>query len=420
MAAALRPLLLRDQSSLWIGWNGLQRQLSEQERKQAAWPDRLVPLSLPANKYRAYYERVANGSLWPILHGFQPRSMYAPKDWAHALTVVQLFADKVQEVVQKSDIIWIHDFHLLMLPHFLRLRGIKNRIGFFLHTPFYGYDTFRLLPDACAMLRSLLTADVCGLQSPRDLANLRICLKQFGLSLADTQTVIDPVGIDYNLFAGASQSSEVKAHAASLKRLQNKRVILSVSRMDYTKGILEQLAAAEQFLRSCDTPSEWLFKLVAAPSRESMAEYRDMRRKVEQTVAGINKRLGNRTWRPIEYEHRDVPFDELAAWYGVADIMLVTPLIDGMNLVAKEFVAVNGNRDGALILSRTAGAAFQMSDAIQVDPANITELVTALTAAAAMPAAERRRRAELLRQGVQKYDAYHWANTFINALLYSK
>ena len=379
-------------------------------------PGQLKPLSLSKKAYKSYYGNFANGSLWPVFHGLQPRRVFDEEDWQIALGVVQQFADKIIELAEPDDYIWIHDFHLIMLPKLLREAGLRNRIGFFLHTPFSQPEVFQSLPHSREMIDSLRAADVCGFQTSNDAEGYSKSKEALGIKdekRAPQLIGVYPVGIDYASYATAFQRDAVRKHSARIADLYgDKTIILSISRLDYTKGIVEQLRAVEEFLMQADNPRSYLYKLIVAPSRESLTEYQQLSQEIQATVTEINNRLASPGWVPIDYDNRAVPTDEVVAWFAKADVMLVTPQIDGMNLVAKEYIAAKIDNHGLLILSNSAGAAHQLKQALLVDPNNHSEIVSALRQANTMPQHERRKRFLAMRQNVRSEDAYFWGNKF--------
>lgn len=409
MAAALAPVL-SNPSTIWVGYAGSAQLPSPQRLTKLGMPNQLHPLAIPDELYARYYLGVANGSLWPICHGMRPRRMHDQEDWQAYTAVNTQFADAIASVAGPNDVIWIHDFHLFLLPKLLRKRGIHNRIGHFLHVPFPSPSTFSHLPHYQEILDSLCTADLCGVQTARDVRHLRSCLKTFAANKSMHPHIqAFPVGIDYTKYNTAPNLPAVRKQTQMLRRrLAGRKVIFSLSRLDYTKGILEQLDAIEQLLMS---GREVVYKLVVAPSREDLGEYRQLKQSIDERVAQINEHFTGST-ATLDYEYRNMGFEELASWYCCADVMLVTPLIDGMNLVAKEYIATRPNNDGVLVLSKTAGAAGQLKDALLVNPRDTAAVTRALQQALAMPGSERHQRNLALRKNVEIEDAYHWAQSF--------
>jgi trehalose-6-phosphate synthase len=301
------------------------------------------------------------------------------------------------------------------LPGILRRMGLRNRVGFFLHIPFPEPDQFRRLPDHREMAESLLSSDVLGFQTERDVERFERYAAEEELDVGQTRVRAFPIGIDYEMYAEAPEQPAARKKLAEIeRRYPGKQVVFSVSRLDYTKGILEQLAAVDALLKA-RPQRDWVYKLVVAPSREDLDEYQAVKRQAAALAAEINRRHGTADWQPVEYEYRGFDLDELAAWYRRADVMLVTPLIDGMNLIAKEYVAAHDG-GGVLVLGREAGAAQQMTEALLVDPKQAEATAATIGRALDMPGEERRRRMRALRDGVRRDDVRGWADSFLQAL----
>lgn len=416
MAAALRGVT-RGANTIWLGYPGIDLPISEEQLQASGLPKNALPLHIPADDYDDYYYGVSNGSIWPIFHGFAPRKLYAHKQWKTFLRVTERFADRLQELVKPNDIIWIHDYQLCMLPAVLRKRGIQNKIGFFLHIPFPDAKTLQMIPHYRDILSSLSETNVTGFQARRDVANFKAAL--VAANMPKTKAVIKafPVGIDYEMYAAAHKKAEVRRNARAIfTRLKDKTVIFSISRLDYTKGILQQLTGFEKMLKRVDDPQKYVYQLTVAPSRENLGEYEDTRKQIEKMAASINKRWATANWKPIEYVYRNFPLEEVTAWYLRADVMLVAPLQDGMNLIAKEYVAVRPEDDGILVLSNRAGAAEQMRSAIQCDPRDTDAVAEALHRAVHMTLAQKKRAMSALRKLVREQSSATWAANFLQTL----
>jgi trehalose 6-phosphate synthase/phosphatase len=403
---------------LWIGWTGLERQLSKEELAQLDLPEHLIPVTIPPQLFDSYYNRLANGILWPILHGLLPTGLSQAADWKATRNVTTRFAQTIRRNMTPQDLIWIHDYHLGMLPQELRRLGINNRVGFFLHTPFPPAETFMKWRHKKSLLGSLAQVDVLGFQTERDVANFKDCLKVAGVKMRRGAIVkAFPIGVDYKAFRTAIKMSAVTNYLNGLRKLVvGERVILSVSRLDYTKGIIEQLRAVESILQLY-RPGKLIYKLIVAPSRESVEGYMALRDEIEATVKDINKNYAKIYHvKPIRYEYRSYSFDELNAWYRVADVLLATPKADGMNLIVKEYIAAHEGYDGSVVLSKTMGAAAQLSAAIQVETLSVPDIALGLVTALTMSGAEKRRRWQELRKNVKQEDVFWWAESFITVL----
>lgn len=403
---------------VWIGWPGIKKRLSQKQLKNLSWPDTLVPITISARLLKRYYDRLSNGTLWPIMHGIKPARLSEKADWDAMLEVTTRFSDAIRGTIEPKDVIWVHDYHLVLLPKLLRDEGVANRMGFFLHTPFPPAKTLLKWRHYRRMLQSLSQVDVLGFQTQRDVDNFRECLGAAGMQMKQGSVVrAFPIGIDYAAYRAALKARAVRMYLRKLhKTLTGKKIILSVSRLDYTKGIIEQLWAVEKVIEAYG-PKKAIYKLVVAPSRETVDEYQKLKTDIDETVDAINKRFQKRYGvEPIEFTYRSHGFEELSAWYQTADILLVTPKIDGMNLVVKEYIAARDDERGAIVLSETIGAAFQLHDAVLVDPLDIDEIAKGLKYALTMPALERVRRWRKLRQNVQKEDVFWWTKEFLGAL----
>lgn len=403
---------------LWIGWPGIKKKLTQAQLRDLSFPDTLIPIAISAQLLKRYYDRLANGTLWPIMHGIKPTKLSQKADWDATFEVTRRFSEAIQQNTTDDDVIWVHDYHLVLLPKMLRDSGVENRLGFFLHTPFPPTKTLLKWKHYHRMLESLSQVDVLGFQTERDVENFREGLAAAKLQMRNGAVVqAFPIGIDYKAYHAAVKVPAVGMYLRKLKKtVTGKKVILSVSRLDYTKGIIEQLWAVEKVLEQYG-PGKAVYKLVVAPSRETVDEYQKLKRDIDETVAIINTRLQKKYGvAPVEFAYRSHGFNELNAWYRTADVLLVTPRIDGMNLVVKEYIAARDDERGAIVLSETIGAAFQLQDAILVDPMDIPAISEGLAYALKMPALERIRRWRALRKNVRRENVFWWTKEFLSAL----
>lgn len=398
LATALSSLF-ENQESLWVGWTGLRRHLKPAELTELNLPDTIVPINLTDAEITHYYDRYSNGVLWPLLHEFQPSITLTKSDITSVRGVLKQFADVVAEVVRPDDIIWVHDYHLLLLPGMLRERGLKNRIGFFLHTPV----PVARLKDAIPLLKesidSLKTTDILGVQVERD---VRAAYK-FGLTAKSYPIVVDFARID-----SLGSSEDIRRAGEELRQqYKGKQIITSLSRLDYSKGILTQLDAIDLL---ADTRNNFIYRLNIAPSRESVLEYRELYEAITERVSEINKRH-----RVIDYTYQNMNEHEVTALLNATDIQLNIPIKDGMNLVAKEHIAAR-RTPGVIVLSTEAGAADQLKDALLVPPNDPEAAARALNQALDMKNAEKARRWHKLRGNVKYDDIYRWHEAFITDL----
>ena len=367
---------------LWIGWSGAGDDLSpeqreELERQLAA--QRLVGVPLANDLVSRYYEGYSNGVLWPLFHYLLDQVPLQASDWDAYVEANALFADVVAEQDQPGDLIWVHDYQLLLLPGLLRRRLPDARIGFFLHIPFPSEELFRTLPARRQLLEGMLGADLVGFHTPTSLRHCAIALTDIlGLTVdidrvqlpgREVRLGVFPMGVDAALFQGLARDPAVEAEAEALRGDGSVRLLVGVDRLDYTKGIPRRLLAFERMLELHPEVREKVRLVqVAVPSRTGVEAYQDFRSLVDGLVGRINSVFGTPRWVPVHYIFRGLSPPDLVALYRAADVMLVTPLRDGMNLVAKEFVASRADGDGVLVLSEFAGASWELPEALQVNP----------------------------------------------------
>lgn len=416
----------------WVGWPGDTTGLS-QARKEAAFLElthrRVLPVELSRTEVERYYEGFSNGVLWPLFHYLLDKvRLDADRDWEAYRTVNERFAEAVLREAEDGDTVWVHDYQLMLLPSLLRERRPGLRIGFFLHIPFPAAEVFRILPWREQVLGGLLGADLVGFHTQAYRAHFATAAAQVlgadvvqgGLRYGGrfVRTGAFGIGIDAEAFRAAAASPGVQARVEQLRRDAGDRaLVLGIDRLDYTKGIPRRLLAVERLLeRHPEMKERVLFLQVAVPSRERVDAYAQYRRTVDELVGRINGAHGSPTRLPVHLLHQGVPFEELVALYRAADVMLVTPLRDGMNLVAKEFCATRVEDDGVLVLSEFAGAAVSLREAVLVNPYDIGAMAEAIHRALCMPASERGTRMRALRRRVGGQDVHRWAAAFLEAL----
>ncbi|HZA98773.1 MAG TPA: bifunctional alpha,alpha-trehalose-phosphate synthase (UDP-forming)/trehalose-phosphatase [Gemmatimonadales bacterium] len=425
----LRP---HEQSGgLWIGWPGTNDdEISEEQRSalnQQLADLRLVSVPLTADQVARYYEGFSNGVLWPLFHYLLDQVPLHVRDWGPYREVNQKFADVVAEHYQPGDLIWVHDYQLLLLPELLRRRLPEARIGFFLHIPFPAEELFRTLPERDRVLRGLLGANLVGFHTPAYLRHfaasliqvlgLTVDIDRVQLSDREVRLGVFPMGVDAAAFSALAEAPEVEAEVKALKEDGSVKLLVGVDRLDYTKGIPRRLLAYERLLESHPELRERVRLVqVAVPSRTNVEAYQEFRSVVDGLVGRINGAFGTPRWVPVHYIYRGLSEPELVALYRAADVMLVTPLRDGMNLVAKEFVASRTDGDGVLVLSEFAGASWELPEAIQVNPYDVEAIGESYYRALSMDEEERRTRLAPLRNRVATYDVHHWASTFLHQL----
>jgi trehalose 6-phosphate synthase/phosphatase len=424
----LRP---HEQSAgLWVGWSGAPEELTLEQRTeldQQLAAMRLVAVPLTADQVARYYEGFSNGVLWPLFHYLLDQVPLHVRDWEPYAEVNQQFADVVAQHYQPGDLVWVHDYQLLLLPELLRQRLPDARIGFFLHIPFPSEELFRTLPERDRLLRGVLGADLVGFHTPAYLRHFATSLTQIlGLTIEiDRVQVVDrevrlgvfPMGIDADTFAGLARQPEVQAEARALRGDGSVKLLVGVDRLDYTKGIPRRLLAYERMLQiHPDLRERVRLVQVAVPSRTGVEAYQEFRSLVDGLVGRINGDFGTPRWVPVHYIYRSLAEAELVALYRAADVMLVTPLRDGMNLVAKEFVASRIDGDGVLVLSEFAGASWELPEAVPVNPYDVEGAAESYYRALTMEPKERRARLGPLRDRVETYDVHRWAATFLEQL----
>ncbi|MEW6324251.1 MAG: bifunctional alpha,alpha-trehalose-phosphate synthase (UDP-forming)/trehalose-phosphatase [Nitrospirota bacterium] len=422
----------REREYLWIGWPG--GTVSETRRDEltvkALEQFHSHPVFLSQEEMDAFYLGFCNKTLWPLFHYFPSYCSYQEEFWQQYLRVNEMFSQAVTEILKPDDIVWVHDYHLMLLPKLLRVQAPDTPIGFFLHTPFPSFELFRLLPGSWRrdILEGLLGADLNGFHTYDDAQHfLQSVLRILGYEhqmgqITTPERIVKagafPISIDFTKFSEAVDAPEVQREREELKQsLPRARIILSVDRLDYSKGILNRLQGFERLLETHPSLRERVvIIMVVVPSRIGVHQYDLMKKQIEELVGKINGRFGNVGWTPIVYQYRSLSFAPLVALYGLSDVALVTPLRDGMNLVAKEYVASRHDRTGVLILSEMSGAAKELGEAIIINPNNIEEIAEALREALEMAPEEQRRRNAIMQDRLRRYDVVRWADDFVQEL----
>lgn len=434
LVSALDPLLRRT-GGTWVAWD-------DEFRKGDALGSRVkVPLQQPKYVFKRlqlserdvklFYQGFSNRALWPLSHYFLDRCEFDIDQFEHYRKVNDLFANAANEESEEGDTIFVQDYHLSLVPSTLRRLGTKARIAFFWHIPFPPWDVFRILPWRERIMRGLLDADLIGFHTRSYVRHFATsAAKLFGAKWdesTETLYVGDrslrvracPLGIEFDEYERLALLPETQKRAATIRRkLGTPIIILGADRVDYSKGILERMAGIQRFLELYPQyRGEISFVQIAVPSRTEVPEYRTIMRAIDETVGRINGRFSEEGWTPIHYYSRAFPRQRLAAYYLSADIALLTPLRDGLNLIAKEYVACKPDGNGTLILSEFAGAAEEMEDALIVNPYNVDEVAQKLKIAAEMSSEERRRRMHLLREHASAHDINWWRDEFLGEFL---
>ena len=437
LVTALRPLL-KDSAGVWLGWTGTDFSPEIEgvlDRYSGRSNFALKAVFMTPEERSRFYCGFSNEVLWPLFHDLQSRCNFDPCYWDTYLTVNRRFAEKTVGEARRGDLIWIHDYHLMSVASSLREFGIKQQLSYFHHIPFPNPDIFEKLPWREEILTALLDFDVVGFQTRHDRRNFVACVRRFVnrcniKSLGDYQLIEEPgrttligtfpISIDFEEFAGGAATDAVGARAAEVvDGLGGCHIILGVDRLDYTKGIPEKLAAFRHLLAFHPELHRKVTLLqVVVPSREDIPKYRELKAEIQRTVSEINGHFGEPTWVPVHYIHRSLDRHELLACYRAADIALITPLKDGMNLVCKEYCAARVNGDGVLILSEFAGAAFQLRrGALLVNPYHTRAVAEAIHRACEMPEAEQYQRMRGLRAGIRRENIFRWRDDFCQSRL---
>ncbi|MVN76602.1 bifunctional alpha,alpha-trehalose-phosphate synthase (UDP-forming)/trehalose-phosphatase [Hymenobacter sp. HMF4947] len=426
--------IYRRGDNLWIGWPGLfvQDEAEEAHISQELRADNMAPVFLTESEIHDFYEGFSNGTLWPTFHYFSDLATYEQSHWEAYVAVNQKFCEAVLAQAGPDDTIWVHDYQLLLLPEMLRRARPEAAIGFFLHIPFPSQELIRVLPWRTELLEGMLGADLIGFHTFGYLRHFLSAVShllgwpaQNGQIETPTRTIrVDafPMGIDYERYAKAATSEAALAHMAEYREaLRDTRVILSIDRLDYTKGIAQRLRAFDLLLQRYP---EWRGQvsliMLVVPSRDQVAQYASLKEEIDELVGRINAQYRTISWNPILYFYRSLPLEELVSLYSLAEVALVTPMRDGMNLVAKEFVASKVDKKGVLILSERAGAARELSDAIIINPTDMGQLAESMHEALVMPEEEQITRMTAMQALVRRYNVFSWSRLFINQLAYTK
>ena len=420
------------QESLWVGWTGYGVQDMPKSIRGRAFEllsqERCYPVFLSPYEISHYYGGFCNNIIWPLFHYFSIYAKYDQSYWNIYRKVNEKFLEAVMKVAKPDDIFWVHDYHLMLLPKMIRERLPNAKIGFFLHIPFPSYEIFRLLPWRSETLSGILGADLVGfhtydyvrhfLSSVRRILGYEHTLSEIQTGERLVKVDLFPMGIDYNRFFNAAASKTVQREVKRIRnRMGSQKIILSSDRLDYTKGIPLRLEAFDALL---STKKNYRGKvsmvLVTVPSRGTVSQYQTLKKRIDELVGRINGKHGTTDWIPVHYFSRFLPFKMLVAWYSMADLGLVTPLRDGMNLMAKEFVASKVNGKGTLILSEMTGAAQELGEALIVNPNNQEEIINAIDRALSMSTEEQQKANRSMQKRLKRYDIHRWVADFLNSL----
>jgi alpha,alpha-trehalose-phosphate synthase [UDP-forming] len=432
LVTAVAPIL-REQAGIWIGWPGCPEEEGLDKQLLIANQNTdytLKPVMLNEDEIDGYYHGFSNETIWPLFHDFHSRCNFAPQYWITYQQVNKKFAQVIAESTSIEDFVWVHDYHLLLVAEALRVMAAERQIGFFLHIPFPPLDIFKKIPWRRQILKALLEYDIIGFQTMRDRNNFIYCVEAIirGWSVDARRQLskiirpervnyigVFPISIDFKTFARLATENTIRKRASQIREsLPNGKIILGVDRMDYSKGIPLRLRAYSNALERFEELHGVVTLIqISAPSRENVPEYQRLRAEVEGLVGEINGKFGKPGWTPVQYMYRSVERDELIAYYCAADVALVTPLKDGMNLIAKEYCAANVDCNGVLILSEFAGAASQLQkNALVVNPYDIEDVAGAIHRACNMSADEKKVRMRRLRNSIKRRDIFWWLALF--------
>jgi trehalose 6-phosphate synthase/phosphatase len=432
---------IRDDNSVWIGWSGVKSDeftaKSNNQIKKILKNQNLIQVELNSFEIDNYYYGLSNKSLWPLFHYFIDYSKFNDNHWDTYFQVNKKFCDVVVSNIEKNGTVWVHDYQLMLLPKMIRDLRPDLSIGFFLHIPFPSYEIFRIFPRRKELLEGILGADLVGfhtynyerhfLSSIKRILRKEVNFNRISHDSREIAVNTFPMGIDYEKFHNAAKTHErlKKSQESNLKKQldlhkkssQKGKLILSIDRLDYTKGIINRVKAFEIFLEKYP---QYLGKvrlvMLTVPSRSDVSDYKNLKKETDELVGRINGKFATVNWTPIWYYYRAMNFDDLIDLYMNSDIAMITPLRDGMNLVAKEFVSTRVNLDGVLILSEMAGASIELFDSILVNPFDLDQMSESILKALEMPPHEQKRRMLTMQKRLSRYTVQRWAKDFIDSL----
>lgn len=420
-----------DMEKHWIGWPGTIADSPEEALliKNHLEQYKFHPVFLTSDQIQNHYEGYSNSTLWPLCHYFNTFIDYNTDFWNGYKEVNQIFCDNALNFIEPGDIVWVQDYQLMLLPQMLRDSGIDMNIGYFHHIPFPTYELIRVLPHRAELVSGLLGADLIGFHTHDYMRHfVSACERILDLSFELDQVSLDnriayadvfPMGINYNLYNEAPLLPEIQNKANELKGIfGDRKLILSVDRLDYSKGILSRIKGYERFLElHPEYHEKTSLVMIVVPSRDTVDSYYDLKTKIDESIGAINGKYSSINWSPLYYFYHSFDFNELIAMYHIADLALITPLRDGMNLVAKEYVAAKRDKPGVLILSEMAGAAIELNDALIINPNDTDMIANNICAALEMPEEMQLMRLKNMQRKIAKYNVNYWANGFIHQLL---
>ncbi|PMD96692.1 bifunctional alpha,alpha-trehalose-phosphate synthase (UDP-forming)/trehalose-phosphatase [Siphonobacter sp. BAB-5405] len=443
LATALKSYLqAQDRSSfepeevVWVGNADFSRELWEefQQSKRSTGTFKIEPLWLDDDVNDGFYNGLSNSTIWPLFHYFPSFAEFKEPNWQAYQQANTVFADRLAELYQPDDVLWVQDYHLMLLPALLRERCPEATIGFFLHIPFPSFEVYRMLPNRWreGLLQGMLGADLIGFhtndyvqhfeKSVQRLLGIESKLRFVQIPNRPVRVDLFPISIDYDRFNSSYRLPGVVAEREAIhQQLQGNKLLFSVDRLDYTKGVLNRLQGYEKFL---ENHPEWHgkinFVMVVVPSRSEITSYGERKQMIEENIGRINGRFATVSWQPLVYQYRSLSFEQLCAYYTACDVALITPIRDGMNLVAKEFIASRQDEQGVLILSEVAGAAAELGEALLINPTDRVGMALAIEEALSMPVKTQAERIKRMQTRIRDYDVVQWADDFLTQLFNAK
>ncbi|GAA0880503.1 bifunctional alpha,alpha-trehalose-phosphate synthase (UDP-forming)/trehalose-phosphatase [Algoriphagus jejuensis] len=426
--------IYKEGENIWIGWPGTVVENPEQRAEIILdlHNHKMAPVFLSQQDVEEFYEGFSNETLWPAFHYFTQYMIYNPEHWQAYYRVNEMFCEAILKKAEPDDTIWVHDYQLMLLPKMLREALPDATIGFFQHIPFPSYEILRMIPWRKEILEGVCGADLIGFHTYDDMRHFLSAVgritglsSESGYIQAENRIInVDsfPMGIDYGKFEKQAKSKKTQNLVAEYrKQLGDHKLILTIDRLDYSKGIPQRLHAFHQLLLDHkELHGKVSMMMIVVPSRDQVQSYKELKEEIDLLVGRINSEYSTLNWMPVQYFYRGFPFDELSAFYSMSDIALVTPLRDGMNLVCKEYVASKINQTGVLILSEMAGASKELQDAVLVNPNDKQGVVDAIYQALNMPTEEQTERIKSMQKSLRKYDVFQWVDVFMDRLRHVK
>ncbi|MEB2781516.1 bifunctional alpha,alpha-trehalose-phosphate synthase (UDP-forming)/trehalose-phosphatase [Algoriphagus sp. C2-6-M1] len=422
--------IYKEGENIWIGWPG--NTVDDPEQRAEIILElhelKMAPVFLSKEDVEEFYEGFSNETLWPAFHYFTQYMVYNPEHWEAYVRVNQKFCDAILKKAGPDDTIWVHDYQLLLLPQMLRDVLPNATIAFFQHIPFPSYEIIRMIPWRKELLEGVCGADLIGFHTYDDMRHFLSAVgritglsSESGYIQAENRIInVDsfPMGIDYDKFAKQAKSKRTLRFVKEFgKQVEDQKLLLTIDRLDYSKGIPQRIQAFNQLLEQHkELHGKVSMIMIVVPSRDKVQSYKELKEEIDLLVGRINSEHSTLNWVPVHYFYRSFPFEELSAFYNMSDIALVTPLRDGMNLVCKEFVASQTDQTGVLILSEMAGASKELQDAILVNPNDRQGVVDAIYNALSMPLAEQIARMKSMQASLKKYDVFQWVKVFMDRL----